>query len=429
MPALIGVLMMLPSWSAGAQGIPPDQSRTFVSQIAPDLAIVTELSIGEPYVGQQFSIVYRLRAQQAPAAVDIDPQQYPGFWTEAIPISQQAASTPRPIQKGGPVDYLLRQVIAFPLMEGMLTLPPLSLRVKRYGSVSPAGSDWDVVGLSTPDPVHVISPPVAPLPGADLPFVGRIEGKMSLAGEGQPDFVLEVEGTANLSLFQPLDWLQPPPGLRFHARLAAAENVAQIVDREGKRQILLVQRQRWLIGFSGGESGQRIDDFFLPVFEPHEKAWKGLSITGLKLPDLSSTSQNSAASPHRGATETGICSRLFGSSGALVVLALAALAAILPLVLWLRAGRFRKDRGTDECLTALEKKLRTSPRAFLDKAHRVLAQYAETIQRSHNLGVEDTMLDRCWISVQRFRFDITPLSSEVCREILNSIRQIIKSKP
>lgn len=81
-----------------------------------------------------------------------------------------------------------------------------------------------------------------------------------------------------------------------------------------------------------------------------------------------------------------------------------------------------------EVLTALEKKLRTSPHAFLDNAHRVLAQYAKTIQRSHNLGVEDTMLDRCWISVQRFRFDITPLSSEVCKEILNSMRQIMKSK-
>lgn len=256
------------------QGAPSGPSRSFISQIAPDFAIVTEVSLDTPYVGQQFCIIYKLRAQHPPAAVDIDPQQYSGFWTELIPISQDAAASPRILKERGAVDYLLRQIVAYPLLEGRQKLPPLSLKIKRAGNITDRREDWDLLGASAPVDIAVSPLPPTSQAGAGMLLVGNVNGLMSPAGEDGQAILLEIQGTANLALFKPLDWLQPPAGVQVHQQLVGAEKQPQTVDIEGRRQLSLLQRQRWLLGIDGAGPGRRLGAFYLPVFEPREKLWK-----------------------------------------------------------------------------------------------------------------------------------------------------------
>jgi hypothetical protein len=401
-----------------------DTPQIFVSQIAPDFSILTEVSIAEPYVGQQFSIIYRLRAQRSPAAVDVDPQQFPGFWTEAIPISQESTSTARPLK--GAVDYLLRQVVAFPLMTGTLQLPPLSLKIKRSGLVTAKRDDWDVIGSSAPVPIYSLQLPGERPPGPDLPFVGGAQGTMSWTGEGRPSILLEVQGTANLALFQPLDWLHPPDGIKFQARLAAADHVASTIDREGRRQLSLIQRQRWIISVTGGKQGQQIGDLVLPLFEPSEKAWRDLRITGIEVPASAAPTQ-AGEKPNAPGTAAGPSARLLPWPGVPAAVTLLVLGAALMLAIWLRKRHAPKSKRAEESLAALEKKLRTSPRAFLDGAHKLLAQLAEETGRRDDLGARETLLDHCWISVQRYRFNTEPLPPEIRDETMNSIRQLLQA--
>jgi hypothetical protein len=390
------------------------------------MAIVTELSISAPFVGQQFSIVYKLRAQRAPTAVDIDPQQYPAFWAELVPVSKESVSATRPLKEPGVVEYLLRQVVAFPLKEGTLQLPPLSLKIKTSERVSAQSNDWDVVGVSSPVAVPVSPIPPGPRPGPDLPFVGSAEGSMSWEGEGQSVLVLEIQGTANLAWFRPLEWLRAPEGVRFHARLASAENTAQTIEVEGKRRLSLLQRQRWTISVSGGHPGQHIDDLLLPVFEPGKKVWNDVRIEGINIPDAAPSTRGVEAGAAKVASGVGTRLQLLLASRAHLIIGLAGIAGGLALLAWLRTRRLRRSQGAEEILAALEKKLRTSPRAFLDSAHKLLEQYAEKAGRAHNLGLEDALLDRCWTAVQRYRFNREPLPANARDDILTSIEQLMR---
>jgi hypothetical protein len=390
------------------------------------MAIVTELSIGDPFVGQQFSIVYKLRAQRAPTAVDIDPQQFPGFWAELVPVSHESVSARRPREEPGVVDYLLRQVVAFPLKEGTLQLPPLSLKIKTSERASAQSGDWDVVGVSSPVAVAVSSIPPGARPGPDLPFVGSAEGSMRWEGEGQSVLVLDIQGTANLAWFRPLEWLRGPEGVRFHARLASAENAAQTIDVEGKRRITFIQRQRWIISVSGDRPGQHIDDLLLPVFEPGKKVWNEVRIEGISLADTGASTRRVEAGAGKVALGTGTRLQLLLASRAHLVIGLVGIAACLVLLAWLRTRRLRRSQGAEEIIAALEKKLRTSPRAFLDSAHKLLEQYAEKAGRAHNLGLEDALLDRCWTTVQRYRFNREPLPATARDDILTSIEQLVR---
>jgi len=426
-PILPGwIFLVLLGQAARVQGVTPDLSRTFVSKIAADMAIVTELSVGDPFVGQQFSIVYRLRAQRAPSAVDIDPQQYPGFWAELVPISQESVSATRPLSEPGVVDYLLRQVVAFPLMEGTLRLPPLSLKIKTSARVSAQRGDWDVAGVSSPVAVPVSPIPPGTRPGPNLPFVGSAEGSMSWEGEAQPVLVLEIQGTANLAWFRPLEWLRPPEGVRLHARLASIDNTAQTIEVEGKRRLSLLQRQRWAISVSGGHPGQHIDDVLLPVFEPGSKVWNDVRIEGINIPETALSARGMEAGAAKAASGAETRLRLLLASRARLVIGLAGIAAGLALLAWLRTKRLRRSQRAEETLATLEKKLRTSPRAFLDSAHKLLEQYAEKAGRTHNLGVEDALLDRCWTTVQRYRFNREPLPANARDDILTSIALLMR---
>ncbi len=402
---------------AGAQETAPDPARTFITQIAPDLAIVTEVSLGAPFVGQQFSLIYRLRALRPPAAVDVDPQQFRGFWTEIVPLSPESASAARPVGGQAAVDYLLRQVIAFPLLDGALRLPPLSVKVKRPGSPAAQRDDWDVLGSSSPVDVRSVPLPPWPRAGSDLPLVGSVAGSLKWQGDGRSALLLEMEGTANLALFRPVDWLGTPQGARLQARLAAADNVTQTIDKEGKRQLSLIQRQRWLIGISGGIPGQRIGDFRLPVFDPREKTWKEVRVEGVSLPGSGTAARGALSASEAGArAETAS----YHWQAVLVV----ALVAVPVVWFWVHRRHLHAGKQPDDGLDVIEKRLKTSPRSFLDSAHRLLERRAAQMRRSHNLGAEDTALDRCWITVQRYRFNREPLSPEARNEILKALREL-----
>ncbi len=421
------LIWMAPIPGTGGQGTPSNPSRSFVSQISPDLAIVTEVSLDTPYVGQQFSIIYKLRAQRPPAAVDIDPQQYSGFWTELVPISQDTASSPRVLKGQAAVDYLLRQVIAYPLLEGKQKLPPLSLKVKRAGNISDRRDDWDLLGASTPVDIVVASLPPTSQAGAGTALVGSVTGAMNWAGGGRQALMLEIQGTANLALFKPLDWLPPPAGVQVHEQLVSADKQTQTMDIEGKRQLSLVQRQRWLLSVTGGESGQRFEGFFLPVFEPREKVWKSIRIEGLSLPGSEPSAPGSNVAGKRVAARTGALARLFQSQALVVAFGVTGLAAVLVWIFWMSRNHARGNFGGEASIAVLEKKLRTSPRAFLDGAHKVLARCAVEMQRAHNLGAEDALLDRCWTAVQKHRFTVEPLTLDACEEMFKSIKQLLLS--
>ncbi len=425
---LLGLAIALAA-TGGVRGqeIPSNSSRSFVSQISPDLAIVTEVSLETPYVGQQFSIIYKLRAQRPPAAVDIDPQEFSGFWTELIPITQDSAASPRVLKGQTAVDYLLRQVIAYPLLEGQQKLPPLSLKVKRAGNTSTRGDDWDLLGSSVTLDIEVLPLPATSRTRNGIALVGNVTGAMNRAVGGSQSLIMEVQGTANLSLFKPVDWLPSPVGMQVHEQLVGTERQTQTVDIEGKRQLSLLQRQRWLLTFTGPEEGERLGGFDLPVFDPRERTWKNARIEGLSVAASGSAAQETRAASKEAPGRAVATARWFQSRLLVVILGGVGLAGVFILIYRKRRERGRVKFGGEASITILEKKLRTSPRAFLDGAHKVLARCAVEMQRGHNLGAEDTLLDRCWITVQKHRFTVEPLTPAACEEIFKSIRQLLLS--
>ena len=407
--------------NAGAQGVAAEPDLTVVSEIAPDLAIVTELSLREAYVGQQFSVIYRLRAQRPPAAVDVDPQQYPGFWTEMVPLSRESASEARPVKGRAAVDYLLRQVVAFPIREGMLQMPPLSVKIKRSVKLPAQRDDWDVVGASEPLTIRAVLPPAGPSASLGMPLVGSFSASVSRVETNPSAFVLEIEGTANLALFQPLDWLTDAPGMRYAARLDAADTITRTLETGGKRQLSILHRQRWMIQVSSDSRNIEAGDFSVPVYEPQTSRWQDVRVKGVTVsyPEpLVSLSQAPATQSSPG-EEPNVSGSIL-----LKVAVTAVLAGILVRALLLLRGRKRVEdiEGMDSA--AVEKMMRTSPRAFLDNAHRLLERHASKTGRRRDLGSGDAELDRCWTVVQHYRFSNDNLPEETRTEILEMIHRI-----
>lgn len=417
------VLLSLPARIGARQSASADTITGIVSPLAPDLAIVTEISLDTPYLGQQFCIIYRLRAIRPPAAIDIDPQQYPGFWTEPVPLSAGSAAAPRPVKGRGGFDYLLRQLIAYPLLEGLQKIPPLSVKVKRAGSTPTKSEEWDVVGMSDAVNVNVMPLPPGPVTTAGSPFVGGLQAAWSSPGERPGELLLEIQGTANLAFFHPLNWLRAPEGARLRERLVANDNLAQTVDIEGRRQLSYLQRQRWVISVSGSRTGQQLPGFYLPVFDPYTREWKSVRVETVALPGEESFAGDPPAKPED-APFTAPRRAAFPTV-AVIVLGIILLAGLLSWGIWSRRRKLQQEGDAGTAVAALERKLRTSPRAFIDGAHKVLLRWASENQRGHNLGLEDGEIDRCWISVQRCRFNKEPLTSETCVGIMQAIQKLL----
>jgi len=178
-----------------------DQGRMLRTPIAPGLTISTDISASSPYLGQQFSIVYSLVAQRYPTAVDVQPQQFSGFWTEVVPLPQETRTITRLVGGRPTHEFLLRQVIAYAMEEGDLLLPPLAVKIMITGALAPGSTNWDVEAASKPVPIRVLPLPDNPEPDQHSLLVGTLEGRLKPAerGEGMESF-LELQGTA-ISLF------------------------------------------------------------------------------------------------------------------------------------------------------------------------------------------------------------------------------------
>ncbi len=254
--------------------------RLFVTPISNSLEIVTQVSSTSPFVGQQHSIIYSLRTLQAPSAVDLDPQQYSGFWTEPAQLSEQRQSIGR-LQNGRQAsEYLLRQVIAFPLWPGSLALPPLRVKIKNPDSRT-SGEEWDTIGTSNPVPILAKSLTPVPDHGQVLPLVGVLEGSLTPEGSGERSYLLlELKGTANLALFQPKEWLKASPDVRWSIRLKDWDDTVQTRDTGGHRQLSLLQWRRWEIRPAGSAGTVHLEDLVIPVFQPVENRWITVRIRG-----------------------------------------------------------------------------------------------------------------------------------------------------
>lgn len=274
--AQMGLLVLL----VAQADVPRGELAAHVSRISPDFAVVTEVSSATPHVGEQFSIIYWLRAQHAPVAVDIDPQQFPSLWTEVVPVSTESGAGGR--ARPGYSEFLLRQVVAFPLAEGEAVLPGLSLKIKRTGSQSRRRDDWDLVATSESVHFRVLPVPDSGWVRGQLPLVGTLRGEMSPASADDPGrVILELESTANISWFQPGAWVRQAEGTPIRSRLLSSENQARIVDMRGRRRLSIVIRQRWsLEKVEGSAKGTRFDDLVVPVFDPEALEWIQVRIPG-----------------------------------------------------------------------------------------------------------------------------------------------------
>jgi hypothetical protein len=239
---------------------------------------------------------------------------------------------------------------------------------------------------------------------------------MRWSGSEPSTVLLEMEGTANLALFRPLDWIGGPQGVGLRARLASADNVTQTIEKEGRRRLSLIQRQRWLIRVAGRAPGQRVGGFRLPVYDPEEHVWREARVEGVAPRDTGTGREGGTRAPQAGAGSRASPVRW----GVALAAALAALAVLWPRVRRRGPGGNRMEDGID----VIEKRLKTSPRGFLDSVHRLLERRAAQLMRSHNLGTEDTPLDRCWVAVQRYRFTREPLPPEARDDILKTLREI-----
>jgi len=254
-----------------------------VTPIAEDMAIVTEISHASPCVGQQFNVIYWLRARRSPAAIDIDPQQFPSFWSEVVPVPPESQSRSRMSQ--GQVEFLLRQVIAFPLVHGDLELPLISLKIKRARGIASRGAEWDVRGTSKPVWLKIRAVPGRGPQQDTVPLVGDVKGSMILGGaESEFHATLELEGTANLALLQPAIRLADAPDVLLSTSLIDAERLARTVDTAGSRVLQLLMRYRWGIRVAARrrERAPRLEDLMLPVYDPDNARWREIRIPGIQ---------------------------------------------------------------------------------------------------------------------------------------------------
>ena len=252
--------------------------------IGPHVAVVTEISDEEPYVGQQFSVIYKLRCSIPPAAVDVDPQDFTGFWTVTAPTTGQARAEPVTLNGRTATDFLLRQLIVFPLRAGKQALPPLQLKIKQnVGS----RDDWDLTRRMRPVAVNVRPVPVTEDKRDAFFMVGSLEARLSGGDGGRThEAVLEVEGTANLDFFRPEQWLKTRDGQPVLIRLRDAETLIQTRDYEGKRRLALLQRQRWVVSaFAGKSAAVRVESFSVPFFDPQATIWRSLQVPAFALGD------------------------------------------------------------------------------------------------------------------------------------------------
>ena len=377
----------------------------FVSQIAPSLWLNTDVNMLDPYVGQQFSVVYSLTAFDPPMAVDIQPQQYHGFWSQVVPLPRESRIA-RGELGGKPVfNYLLRQVVVSPIFEGQAKLPPLKIKLRIQRDFP-----RPVQGTSDPIEIEVRPLPKCPFSLRGSPLVGQLKGKMYPGPSGVATARLELEGTANLAFFDPARWLVGG-GSETRIRLRVAESRVQVRDLEGRRSLTTVRRYEWGLHPGTGVSSQ--PDLKIPTFNPRDGGWEVLKIASSW--PLQAKGADAADEP----TSVSVPSRrpelvtrlLYG--GCLLVLVAAG------SLWWHRRPRPVKEETVPVMLASLEKQAKSSPRFFLETAHRILDRYA-----AQDINDEDAELQTCRRTVEAQRFRSTEPTPEMRQRILHKIHSL-----
>ncbi len=422
----VGVLLLvLPSaFTSNSIGLAPGDETV----IAADMAILTEISNLRPFTGQQISVVYRLLTRTPPAAVDIDTQQFPGFWTEMLALPGEPRQATRIWQGKTAFDFLLKQVVAYPMVPGERQIPSLSVKIKRaLGLRSPAAEDWDLQATSNPISVFVRPLPEGGPWSAGIPLVGEVEGRLSASPAHPLSVILDLQSSANLALFDPREWLRIEPGIVGTVTLVASERLAQTIDAEGRRQLSVKYRQQWRISLQPLGNGKvLVHDSRIPFFLPEAEDWSALDLEanvmeGDKGRDLLAAQ---SAGPQKAGKGSGL-NWFSGASAGTWWITIAALLVLAGLVSWKAARRKSKGEHPETLLHGLEKKRQISQRAFLESAHRFLNDLAQRRHRLHDIGARDECLDRCWILVERCRFNPTAANREALDRIFLDLTRLI----
>jgi hypothetical protein len=390
-------------------------SEVYETNIAPGIAIVTEVSTASPFVGQQVGVVFRLRVLEPPSAVDIDPQQFSGFWLETVPLKEAGA---RISADGKSQEYTLRRAVVFPLFGGRVSLPPLRVKIKR--APGSASVEWDVVGSSTQVPLNVHGlPPVSGSRGREV-LVGLVSGKISeeLRG-GTPAVFLELSGTANIALFDPSAWLQRAVGRTVSARAVDYDSEVEPDSARGSVPALLMRR-RWELRGSGRLLPSDAD---IPVFRPESGKIESVRIgfpaaDAINLPPAAgSVSEPQAPGP-----------RL--PVALLAVLAVAALSVGGAVVYRFVARRYAAERHPAKAaLQALrhvvddDKRLHTAPRVYFESAQRAVVRCAREF--TNISGVQEKAAE-CEAAIGRWRFSPAPPGAEDRAQVAALLRALVR---
>ena len=400
--------------------------------IAPGLSISVDISTSSPYLGQQFSIVYSLVAQRYPTAVDVQPQQFSGFWTEVVPLPQETRTITRLVGGRPTHEFLLRQVIAYAMEEGDLLLPPLAVKIMITGALAPGSTNWDVEGASKPVPIRVLPLPDNPEPDQHSLLVGTLEGRLKPAerGEGMESF-LELQGTANIAFFQPQEWLRSRGATFLPPRLLKAGSEIDTMDVGGKRKLTLVLNRTWAIRLLPSMSEEiRIDDLRIPVFLPGADGWKEARIKGLSFRTPSGIDTASRPSYESRARRPGELRAFLNRYGLLSLALIAGLAAACASG-WL-VRRRREIRSSEHRVMhdfgKLEKQSHKAPRSFLETAHKIMVCYASENQVKPATGIEEMPFDQCWFEIERCRFNGEEPSAEKREQIMQLMRTMLKGE-
>jgi hypothetical protein len=383
------------------------EHKIVVSPVGSGFAIVTDIDNGQPFVGQQISIIYSLRALRSPSSIDIDPQQFSGFWTEIAPISENSTPAAKLLDGKLALDFVLRQVIAFPLSNGVLALPPLRLKMKLNRADSAPAEEWDLICSS--EPVQLSVKPVPNGKSNSIPMVGVLEGNyMPASNSAGRDVLLELRGSANFAFLDPQSWLAHPE--IFSITPVDREKMVQIQDLSSARKVSVSQRCFWRIHVLD-HTLTRMPDLAIPFFQPEQGSWQEAKIPGIEL---------AAAKPV--STALDLIDRAENPKTKfpwlLIPLGLAASALF---VCGRRFFQKRKERAEKNWLSkglaSLVGLPESSSKPFLDTAHKMLERHALEMG-SGELGSGNTSADHYWNEVERLRFGSGRISVELRKEIM-----------
>jgi hypothetical protein len=384
------------------------------TRVAPDISILTEISAASPFVGQQVGLLYRLRVLESPAAVDIDPQQFTGFWFESVAVNEMGR---RRSADGRFEDYVLRRVVLFPLYAGEVRVPPLRVKIKRTTStIGPA--EWDLVGSSAAVLLRVREATAGPRAGQSGPLVGVVSGRLfEESRAGAPAVFLELKGTANLALFDPATWITPPGGGRVTARQVDYDRTVQGDLDRPESLPTVVMRCRWELR---GDQTVVLPDLEFPVFNP---ASEKLGSVRIPFP------VDGALKGVRTAGGGGRTKRPGASDSAIGVgvVVTGAVALVLSCVALFR--RQRRTRPTALlAVSALreviadEKRLVSAPRTYFEHAQRAVKGCAREL--AGDRAVQDGATD-CGAAIERWRFSPVPPAAQDRGEVTRLLHALL----